>query len=145
MPFVIATQIKTPDIQGGSSNPAGQAVAWYFCGLGKWTRDIGKAKRFNDDDAATQFVLLKDTLPNQKFTFIVVDQLPIAAEMAAMDPAEIHRLSRLATDYRIHLNAGYAFVDLPAPHEPRIYKIGEKQCECKGCVNRLLALFPEIQ
>jgi hypothetical protein len=145
MPFVIATQIKTPVIPGGSPNPAGQAVAWYFCGLGKWTRDIGKAKRFNDDDAATQFVLLKDTLPNQKFTFIVVDQLPIAAELAAMDPSEITRLGKLAVKYRRQMEEGYAFTDLPAPHEPRIYKVGEKQCECKLCIGRLLNLFPDIK
>jgi ATP:corrinoid adenosyltransferase len=145
MPFVIATQIKTPVISGGSPNPAGQAVAWYFCGLGKWTRDIGKAKRFNDDDAATQFVLLKDTLPNQKFTFIVVDQLPIAAELAAMDPSEIGRLAKLSAEYRALLATGYVFTDLPAPHEPRIYKIGQKQCDCKGCVDRLVNLFPGLE
>ena len=145
MPFVIATQLKTPVIQGGSPNPAGQAVAWYFCGLGKWTRDIGKAKRFNDDDAATQFVLLKDTLPNQKFTFIVVDQLPIGIELAMMDPSEIDRLRRLAKEFRRQKAIGIGFVDLPAPHEPRIYKIGEKQCQCSLCVDRVLNLFQEIK
>jgi hypothetical protein len=144
MPFVIATDVKGY-MSGGSSNPSGAPVVWYFCGLGKWTRDIGKAKRFNDDDAATQFVLLKDTLPRMKFTFIVVDQLPPAAELSAMDPAEITRLGKLAVKYRRQIEDGYAFTNLPAPHEPRIYKIGERQCECRLCIDRLLGLFPDMR
>lgn len=141
MPFVIATEVKGY-MSGGSSNPTGAPVPWYFCGLGKWTRDIGKAKRLDDEEAAMRFVLLKDTLPRMKFTFIVVDQLPPAAELSAMDPAEIMRLAKLAAKFRDQIARGYAFTDLPGPHEPRIYKIGERQCECKGCVQRLLALFP---
>lgn len=144
MPFVIATEIRA-SIEGGSENPSGALVKWYFLGHGKWTRDIGRGKRLDDEDAAMQMVLLKDTLPNQKFTFVIVDQLPLAAEAARMDPSELDRLRKLAVSYKELRDQGYEFKPVPPPHEPRIYKIGEKQCDCPLCVQRLIDLFPDLR
>lgn len=145
MPFVIATEIRA-SMQGGSENPAGTPVKWYFLGGAKWTRDMGRAKRYDDShDAAMAMVLLHDALPNQKFSFLVVDQLPLAAEAAGMDPAELDRLRLLAREFKEFVKSGYEFKNLPAPHEPRIYKIGEKQCQCRLCVERLIGLFPDLQ
>lgn len=143
MPFVIATGSML-SIEGGSPNPVGKAVQWYFMGMGKWSRDIGKGKRYDAEEASMQLVLLKDKLPNQKFTFMVVDQLPLAAEAASMDPAELERLAKLARSYWDLRAQGYSFSPVPPPHEPRIYKVGEIQCECPMCVDRLIALFPEL-
>jgi hypothetical protein len=144
MPFVIATDDRS-SIEGGSENPSGTLVKWYYLGNGKWTKDIGRAQRMNDEDAAMTLVRLKDTLPRQKFSFIVVDQLPIVAELAAMDPAEISRLRKVANEFRDSMKSGYEYGQPPPIHEPRIYKIGEKQCLCKACVKRLLDLFPDIR
>ncbi len=145
MPFVIATEVKAALMPGGSPNPAGTLVQWYYLGHGKWTREMGRAQRYDDMDAATQMVLLKDLLPKQRFTFLVVDQLPVAAEAAAMDPAELVRLRKLAREFKLQIIGGYDFKELPAPHEPRIYKIGQRQCQCKLCVQRLIDLFPELR
>lgn len=143
MPFVIATESKLA-IEGGSPNPVGQPVKWFFLGMGRWTKDIGRAKRYSDEEAAEQLVLLKDALKGQRFTFVVVDQLPLAAEAAAMDPAEIERLRKVAREFKQSKDSGYAFKPRPTPHEPRIYKIGERQCVCPLCVERLLGLFPDL-
>jgi hypothetical protein len=144
MPFVIATEMR-PTISGGSANPTGTPVKWYYLGNRRWTKDLGRAQRFDAEDAAWQLVLLKDTLKNMKFTFIVVDLLPLAAEASAMDPAELDRLRILARDFKKLLSEGYQFMELPAPHEPRIFKIGEKQCQCAHCVERVIGLFPDLQ
>jgi hypothetical protein len=144
MPFVIASEVREA-IHGGSENPAGLPVKWYYLGTGKWTKDLGRAQRYNDMDAAMQLVLLKDMLPNLKFSFMVVDQLPLAAEAAAMDPAELDRLRKLAREMKQSKDSGYEFKPVPPPHEARIYKIGERQCVCPLCVERLLALFPDVQ
>jgi len=145
MPFVIATDMKVL-MQGGSENPGGKPVRWYFLGGTKWTRDMGRAKRYDDsEEAAMAMVLLKDALPTQKFSFMVVDQLPLAVEAATMDPSELDRLRLLAREFKEYLKTGYEFVVLPAPHEPRLYKIGEKQCQCRPCVDRLIGLFPDLQ
>jgi len=142
MPFVIATEMKSEVIQGGSPNPAGKAVVWFFVGMGKWTRDIGRAQRYDDEGAATAMVVLKDGLPNQKFVFILVDQLPISAEAASLDPAELERLRKVAKEFRESIASGYEYGQPPPLHEPRLYKVGDRQCLCKACVRRVLDLFP---
>lgn len=144
MPFVIATDDRS-SMQGGSENPSGALVRWFFISQTKWTKDIGRAKRMDDEDAAMQMVLLKDALPKLKFLFMVVDLLPVSAEAAAMDPSEIDRLRKLAMEFKRQMADGYVFVELPSPHQPRIYKIGEKQCNCILCVSRLIALFPDLR
>lgn len=142
MPFVISTEIRQT-IPGGSPNPSGIAVPWYYLGKGKWTREMGRAERFSEQDAEQQLLQLRDVLPKQKFKFLVVDQLPLAAEAAALSLEDLERLTKLAAEFREFVAGGYQFMELPAPHEPRIYRAGERQCQCKLCVDRLLALFPE--
>lgn len=143
MPFVIATETKMAVVAGGSPNPSGAAVVWYYQGMGKWTKSIDQAARFDDEQAAMNLVLLKDVLPRHKFTFIVVDQKAVTAELAAMDPAEVHRLRALAAELRVGIKGGYTHGEPPPLHEARVYKIGERQCLCRICVQRLLDLFPE--
>ena len=53
-------------------------------------------------------------------------------------------LRLLAREFKEYKKAKYEFMELPAPHEPRIYKIGERQCQCRLCVERLIALFPDL-
>lgn len=143
MPFVIATETMLASVAGGSPNPAGRPVVWYYSGMGKWTKNIAQAERYDDEQAAITFVLLKDTLPTHKFTFLAVDQKAVSAEAAAMDPAELERLRKVATEFRASIAAGYSYGAPPPLHEARIYKIGDRQCLCQLCVNRLLDLFPE--
>lgn len=144
MPFVIATESRQT-IEGASPNPTGLPVQWYFMGMGRWTKELGRGKRFDAEDASMQLVLLKDSLPRQKFTFMVVDQLPIAAEAAAMDPAELVRLRKAAVEMKQCRDSGYEFKPVPPPHEPRIFKVGEKQCVCPLCAARLIDLFPDLR
>lgn len=144
MPFVIASEVRA-SMLGGSENPAGVPVKWYYLGTGKWTKDLGRAQRYDDMDAATQLVLLKEALPNLKFSFLVVDQLPLAAEAAAMDPVELVRLRKVARELKQSKDSGYEFKPVPPPHEARIYKVGERQCVCPLCVDRLLGLFPDLK
>jgi hypothetical protein len=141
MPFAIATE-PLRSMPGHREEPGAAPAVWYYAGTGRWTKNIREAKLYDDVGAAETLTLLVNVHEGIKMSFRVLTRDLDGTEVSVMDPAERARLRQLAEQYRARISSGLTYTAVVPLHEPRIYHIGERQCECAGCVKRLLDLFP---